>query len=1038
MFASDVYLYQDKVARFIRGLATSRYAEHVALEAECAVCREPVPFDRREALAYHPVREGDIWGEDWDSAWFRLRCVVPESFAGRPLFLEVHLGGEALLFDAGGCPAFSFSAGSVFDAWYTRTHYAIPSAAAGERLDFHLEAAAQGQFGLRYTIGPEHPLGHQEARVNRLRLCTADPEVLCLHREMTFLFNMLGVLERGARPPSKASLEGLMLPSQEPDEQDYRHRECLTVLNDAVNAFDAMGSAAEARAVLRRLLNRHAFASATTAWSIGHAHIDVGWLWPIRESTRKAARTFASQIDILERFPDYVFGASQPYLYDQVKRNYPALYAKIKGQVAAGRWEPQGGMWVEPDCNVVGGESLVRQFLHGKRFFQEEFGVDVKTLWLPDVFGYPGNLPQIVRKAGCDFFMSAKLVYNRTNRFPYSTFRWEGIDGTSVLAHFPPADSYSCGNTPAELAAAQNRNRQSADSPDFLNLFGIGDGGGGPAAKHVHRARLARDFEGLPRVRFSAAAAFFDAIAPAAARFPVWRGELYFERHRGTFTTQSRAKRGNRLCEQALAALETFATFGPGSVYPGELLDRCWKLLLLNQFHDVIPGTSIHEIYDVLDRDYAGILDDCRAASLRVAGAALPPDGGAAAIVNTLAEPFSGCIALPFPNAVEDATGAPIPCQLEDGRCVAFVHVGGLASASLRKRPEPAPTRTAGSGLVLENASVRYAFDAHGALVSAFDKTASRELLSGPGNLLKVYQDRYHDEDAWDIEPFYGEIAPTVLCGEPSPNPGACGPARQSLAFHYRFGESSLTQRVSLAPEGKRLDFATEVDWHGEREMLRVEFPVRIHTAEMAFDIQFGTIRRPLNANTSWEQAKFEAVGQRFADLSDSGHGVALLNDCKYGYALRPGFLDLCLLRSTKHPDFFADLGRQTFTYAFLPHERPLDDSDVFREAAALNRAPMIFDGFRAPDVGFPIRVVGDAVSLAAVKRAEDGGGIVVRLWETRGRATDAVLELSPLFASVQEVDLLERPVGAALPLAGSACAFAMGPYEIKSILLRP
>ncbi|MEI6972709.1 MAG: glycoside hydrolase family 38 C-terminal domain-containing protein, partial [bacterium] len=727
-------------------------------------------------------------------------------------------------------------------------------------------------------------------------------------------------------------------------------------------------------------------------------------------------------------------GASQAQLYAFTKQHYPALYARIKQAVAAGRWEVQGGMWVEADCNLIGGESMVRQFVHGKNFFRDEFGIDVKNLWLPDVFGYSGNLPQMLRRAGMDYFLTQKLSWNRYNKFPHNTFIWRGIDGSEVLAHFPPEDCYNGQVTPAEVVRNEWNNKEAGLVQEAISLFGIGNGGGGPKEENIERALRLHNLNGCPRFHFGFAQPVLEKMATYKADLDTWCGELYFELHRGTLTTQAAIKRWNRRAEEALRAAEALCAAAGTGTYPAADFDTLWKTLLINQFHDIIPGSSIHRVYAEAVPQLQDIVKRCGELAMAAAGRMLASEGGALTLFNPSSTPFKGVVRLPagWTGVRKDACVKAV--QSEGDACMARVAVPANGFATLRNegRAEAAAEGPATGALVLENESVRYTFDHDLRLTGAFDKEAQRELVAtgAAGNMLELFDDHPHNFDAWDIEEYYR----TMRVGTASAEGGVMridGSARSGLRAVLRIGKSVLTQTVWLEADGKRLDFVTGADWDERHKLLRVAFPTTIVSDEAKCEIQYGHVSRATHDNTKWQYAQFEAAGHRWADLSERDYGVALLNDSKYGYRVKGGSLELTLLRSPTEPDPLADVGRHEFTYSILPHVGDLAASDVRANAAVLNQGVTQLDGFAAGGTALPITVEGEGIELAVLKRAEKSGCLVIRVVEARGLATGAVLRSRDPNRRFVETDLLEWKDG--VPSATAEVRTTFKPFEIRT-----
>ena len=665
--------------------------------------------------------------------------------------------------------------------------------------------------------------------------------------------------------------------------------------------------------------------------AVGHAHIDTAWKWPLREARRKCARSWSTQLELMDAHPDYVFACSQPAQYEWIKESYPDLYARIREKVANGQWEPVGAMWVEADCNLPSGEALVRQLLRGKRFFMQEFGVETRILWLPDVFGYPGNLPQLIKESGCDYFLTQKLSWNDTNKPEHHTFWWEGIDGTRVFAHFPPADTYNGDFSAEQLEFSVRNYRDSGRSDRSLYLFGFGDGGGGPTEEMVAAAHA----YGVP---MGDATEFFDRASAEARDLAVVEGELYFERHRGTYTSQSRIKRLNRRAQQALKEAEMWSV--AAGDYPRAELDALWKTLLLNQFHDILPGSSIDWVYEEAERDLEGVANRAEAIARR---------------------------------AVEK---------------IGWTVVERSA---------------AGTDGLLENEYLRVELGDEGVVTSIWDKEADREVLSGAGNVLELHDDNPRRWDAWDLDIEHRDSFVTV---------------------GRTFGESRVTQRISLEPGSRVLRFETDVDWHERHKILKVAFPITVAAREATYEVQFGHVTRPTHFEDSRARAMFEVCAQRWADLGDGQYGVALLNDCKHGYDIHDSVMRLSLLRAPTHPDPHADQGPHRFTYALMPHVGDFREAGVIQAAEDLNQVLRIVPRGKLVEVDTP------QVIVEAIKKAEDSDAVIVRLYEAWGRPCRVRVETTIPHTRVVLCDLLERE------RAETALDLEFRPFQVTTLKL--
>jgi alpha-mannosidase len=862
-----------------------------------------------------------------------------------------------------------------------------------------------------------------------------------------------------------------------------RYGQLLAALNDVVNLYTPHDPAGIEIAGdrLSEVYSRPAVPSAHHVSAIGHAHIDTAWLWPLERAQYKCLHTFATAVRYMDRYPEYKFACSQPAQYEWVKNLAPALYARIKEKVKSGQWEVIGSMWVEADCNLSGGESLVRQVLHGKNYFRDEFGIETKDLWLPDVFGYAAALPQILKKAGIDYFMTQKLSWNQFNKFPHHTFLWQGIDGARIFTHLLPSDTPNGAMTPKELAYSVRNFKDHDRATRSLYLFGHGDGGGGPTIEMLENAQRLRDVEGMPTVTLEKASDFFKKAEAEARNLPIWVGELYLELHRGTYTTQAANKRSNRKCEFALRDAEFLSVVNPQGLtaYPLAQLDRAWKTTLLNQFHDIIPGSGIREVYQDSAQDYAEVArvtGEIIETGLKALADAVGTRGlkRPALVVSNLGHYANEAVALPIragenPVAAVGPDGAVMPVQIntqaDGGRAALFVAknaplhgyaVWDLNATTVAPQIETPLIVTPTS---LENDVLRVEFDAATGLITRiYDKDSEREVLTDTyeydargnrgallpancANQLQLFADDPLFWDAWDIDLYtYEQIR--VLTQLDSVEMVERGPVRGALRFTRTLpgGKSRITQMVRLTMGSARIDFATEVEWHESHTLLKAAFPVAINSPRATYEIQYGHTERPTHYNTGWDLARFEVCAQKWADLSEGDYGVALLNDCKYGHDINGNTLRLTLLRSPKAPDPEADMGHHTFTYALLPHGGDIREGEVVENAYALN-SPPIARALTANKPGvLPLErsffeVDNAAVFIEAIKRAEKEEAIVVRLYEAHNtRGTVTLMTTLPV-KKAWLCDLMEANVFE-LPLANGEVTLPIHPFEIVTVKL--
>ncbi|MGH6971498.1 MAG: alpha-mannosidase, partial [Caulobacteraceae bacterium] len=792
---------------------------------------------------------------------------------------------------------------------------------------------------------------------------------------------------------------------------------------------DARVSIAQADAWLRAELAalKRRFPPQGAVSLVGHAHLDTAWLWPIEETRRKVRRTFSTAADLLRRHPNFRFAQSFAEYYRQLEEDDPALFKSVKAEVAAGRWEPVGGLWVEPDINMLAGESLVRQALYGQLYFERTFGRRHSAAWLPDTFGFSPALPQILKGAGLETLFTVKIGWSETNRFPHSRFRWEGIDGSRLLVQhmIQPEDNYNGLVTPKSLLRLWRNNADKAVTSEVILPVGHGDGGGGPTAEMIAAQAALEDFPLVPTTRFAPIHDYFaGALAEAADRdVAVWSGELYLEFHRGVLTSQGRMKRLHRQAERDLVAAEVLASAAHLAGGPAPTsLEPLWRTLMINQFHDILPGSSIAAVYARTEPELAGVSDEANrvsAGAMAELAANLGGEGEAALLVvnpDAAARPLRLVSDKPLPGGQ----------KAEDGYVLTGAETAApLTAAILRPTPDASVKVEARA---LENRFVRIEIAADGTLASVFDKRAGREALAGRGNQIWAYRDQPRTYDAWDLEGDYRRSGEELLA-EGEIEIVEDGGQRGALRIRRRFGASTIVQSVRLWSNSARIDFTTRIDWHDRRVLLKARFPLAVRADHATYECAFGVQHRPTHRNTSWDAAKFEAAGHRFADLSEPGFGVALLNNGRYGHEALGNELSLSLLRSPVAPDRLADEGDQSFVYSLLPHAGAWWEADVLAEAEDLNR-PLFHHPAKGPDARFAfIGLSGPRLGLGALKPAEDGDGLILRAYEASGARGPVGVESPPGWRVAEAANLLEDRIAAPSP--------QIGPFEIRSWRLR-
>ncbi len=941
-------------------------------------------------LDYRDCALGERFGPLWATFWLRVEGTVPPAWAGERVDLLFVSHSEATLWiDGRSVQGLNTSPdGARPDALL------LDPAVGGERLDLRIELACNGKFGeLARPFASLDPVV-----LDRCELARFDRRAWDLHHDFDVLRRIEADAESGLDPSWAGAL--------------------LAGLNRFCNVWDEDPSTwPEAAAALAPLLACRNATRVHELAAIGHGHLDTAWLWPLDETYRKAVRTFSSQTGLMARYPEFRFACSQAQQYDWIRRRNPDLYARIQQRVAAGQWVPVGGTWIEPDCNLPSGESLVRQFLYGQRYFEREFGRRCAEFWNPDVFGYNGQLPQLMRGAGIGRFLTQKLSWNRFNAPPHHTFTWQGIDGSEVLAHFPPADTY---NATAEVEQLRRSARDYKDhdrSGTSLLVFGYGDGGGGPTAAMLETLRRARDLQGLPRTRIVTSDEFFTALEADTTDRTTIVGELYFEYHRGTYTTQAAVKRGNREGERALHDADFLTAVAArlgAAPHPAERLAELWQLLLLNQFHDILPGSGIALVYADAARDHAAVLAGAEALSA-AAMTALADSGPGSVPLNTIGFSRAEVVASPAGDLV-------------------FIEAPPYGVGAIAPSPVAVTAEETPDGFVLANGLLRAEIGRDGALRSLVELATGREALAGPGNVLQVYDDHPTDYDAWDVDPFHLETVRDCPPAESVVLAGAGG-LRAEVAVERSVGRnSSMRQLVRLDAGSPRLEFRCTVDWHERHTMLKVLFPVAVRGANATYQMQFGHAERPTHYSTSHDLARFEVPGHRFADLSEHGFGVALLTDCKYGYSTYGNEMRISLLRSPAVPDPTADIGLHEFAYAVMPHAGGWREAGVVAEAARFEAPVRWLAGSHEPR---SLAWCDDPnLVLDTIKRSEDTDALVLRLYEAHGARGTARLHLGlPHGTEVRRCNLLEDP-GDAIPIRDGVAEIPYRPHEIISLLV--
>jgi alpha-mannosidase len=1003
----DRRLTEVRLDRFLRErIIPAVYPRSAPLElSSWEVPDEPVPVMEALQQDFAPQEHGAPWGRPWSTTWFRLQGEVPDSWGTAPdtaveVVVDLGFGRDLPGFQ---CEGLAWRPdGTIIKAVSPRSqHIPLKLLGSGMSVDFYVEAAANPDLSQGWTFAAT-PYGDKATsgtapiyRLGQIFIAELNQTVWELQQDIW-------------------TLSGLMheLPMDLP-----RRHEILRALEntlDVLDPDDVPGTASAGRAALAGVLAKPANASAHLLLATGHAHIDSAWLWPVRETIRKCARTFSNVVALMDENPGFVFSCSSAQQLAWIKEYYPELFGRIREKATSGQFVPVGGMWVESDTNMPGGEALARQFLEGKSFFLEEFGVECQEAWLPDSFGYSGALPQIVKAAGSKWFLTQKISWNQVNRMPHHTFNWEGIDGTRLFTHFPPVDSYSSELSGRELAHAERNYRDHGRGTMSLVPFGYGDGGGGPTREMLAAALRTADLEGSPKVQLGSAASFFARAQAEYDPLPVWVGEMYLELHRGTYTSQANTKRGNRRSEHLLREAELWcatASVRTGYRYPAEELKRLWRLVLLQQFHDILPGSAIAWVHQDAERNYAAVAEQLEVII----------SGASAAVLGAGERDFL------LNAAPHGRHGVPALAAAEP------VHPG-----------QPVRVTEAGGGYVLDNGVIRAVVSPDGLLASLTDYTSGREAIAPGqfGNLLELHRDTPNAWDAWDIDSFYRRnVLALTEARSVTLESDLRGDSTDAVVVVERLaGASPVTQRISLSPGADSLSITTTVDWQEREKLLKLGFALDVRADRSAAETQFGHVFRNTHVNTSWEAAKFEICAHRWIHVAEPGYGVAVSNTSTYGHDVTRDVRDdggttttvrLSLLRAPKFPDPGADRGRHELGVTIRPGA---SIADAVEEGYRTNLAPRIVKGARRVEPLFTVS--NRALVIEAVKLAEDGSGdVVVRVYESLGERSAGLVTANFEVTGAYPVDLLERPVDAPGVTAGQNSAqLVLRPFQLVTL----
>lgn len=1002
---------------------------------------EAINSDTSEWINFNSDK--DNWGGTDDKHfWFRTSVTVPQEFEGQVLALDIYAFEEG--WDAVN-PQFILYVNGEHIQGLDINHREViltNNAKAGEVYEIDLHSYTGRTWDKRLTLNAS--------------LVTIDLAA----RDLYF------------------NLQVPVWSCEKIDEDDKKRIDMLLVLNDAINLLDLRKvfskeyneSIKKANEFLEvefyeKLCGHEDY----VATCVGHTHIDVAWWWTVAQTREKVGRSFSTVLKLMDQYPEYIFMSSQPQLYKFIKEDYPDIYEKIKEKVKEGVWEAEGAMWLEADCNVTSGESLIRQILHGKRFFKEEFNVENEVLWLPDVFGYSAALPQILKKSNVNYFMTTKIAWNQFNKMPYDTFMWKGIDGTEILTHFitttDPNQDKKCHFTtyngilhPGSIKGAWDRYQQKEINDDVLVCYGYGDGGGGVSYEMLETGRrMAKGIPGMPKVKLGNSLDYFKKLEKKVEgnkRLPRWIGELYLEYHRGTYTSMARNKRDNRISEQLYESTEKVNSLAMllGKEYPAENINKNWENILLNQFHDILPGTSIKKVYDVTDEDYKRIIGSGKemlADGINYIAENISLKNKSVVVFNTLGFDRDDIVEFEVPSdinmpAVLDGN-EEIECQLiDDGKAIFFAK--GIPANGHKAFEIIEATKSSSTNLTIEKNYIENKFfdikiNEEGNITSIIDKKSNREVLKEgqTANVLQAFEDKPMDYDNWDIDIYYDEkmwLVNDVQHIEVIER----GNVRSTLEIKRKFQDSTIIQKVYIYNDIPRIDFDTNIDWKESQVLLKAAFPVDINSNEATYEIQYGNVKRPTHRNTSWDEARFEVCGHKWVDLSEGNYGVSLMNNSKYGHDILDGVMRLTLLKSGILPNTTSDQEVHNFIYSIYPHTGDYKDAGTVKMAYNLN-VPLYSKVEEAHEGSLEsksslVKVDKDNVIIEVIKKAEDSDELVIRMYECHNMRTNVTLEMISEIESVKECNLMETDISE-LSKDGNKVSFEMKPFEILTLKVK-
>lgn len=1032
--------WRGRINHWIRTLKNDFFTPLGEISWEAFQTMEHISPEEALRQDFVQVEPGFTWGRTYEYCWFKSSICLPGEAEGQRIVMNLKPDGESTLFVNGK------GFGTYRADWvHEPHHYMVDNtlsrcAKAGERFDILMETYGGHYFPEAPTggcaTGPvlpgyyKDPLEEGKRRV--LGQCTYgiwNEDAYQLYMDVSTLDLLLSTLDETSLRAAKIAkaLERFTLTADFEQDREGRIR-----------------SYREAREVLRPALEAKNGSTMPVFYAVGNAHLDLAWLWPMAETHRKTERTFAAQLRLIEEYPEYKFIQSQPASYEMCRKYYPELFERIKEAVKKGQWIAEGAMWVEPDTNMAGGEALIRQLLYGKRYYKEEFDVDSQVLWLPDTFGYTAALPQILKGCGVKYLVTQKIFwsYNEGDQFPYHYFTWEGMDGSKIVSFLPT--NYTYKTDPQEINQVWKKRTQMQDLDAFLLPYGYGDGGGGPARDFIEYARRQENLEGGAQVKLAGPTEFFEDMEEQGGPVNTYVGELYFSAHRGTYTSQAKIKENNRRAELALRDLELWGSLAAlrGYSYRMEKAEELWKELLLNQFHDILPGSSIARVYVEAEKAVSTVIEETntmvsQAESVFTENTA----DGAVTVFNSLSFEREALIELPerFKEGASTRKGETIPVQASENGVKALVKLPSVGAVSLvpsgEKRAEvgTAAVEKDGDGYLMQNDLVKVKINSMGEITSFILKASEREFAAGRMNSFRFYKDVPRLFDAWDIDSNYieQEIEAAVDVETEIVSQGL----EAVLKVTGRISESTFVQYIRLAEGSRRVEFDTEVDWKELHRLLKVAFPVDVYAENGINEMQFGYVERPTHRSKAYDKDRFEVCNHRYSALCDGAHGAAVLNDCKYGISMNKNALELTLLRSAACPEMRADNRLHHFTYAFTAWEGPFAQCDVVRQGYELNVKPRIIEGSTAAFSA--VQIEKENIFLDCMKPAEDGSGdIILRLYEAKKAAVDTEITVKFDAPKAWLCDMLENKE-AEIPTENGTLNLTFGAFEVKTIRIR-